>query len=185
VLAPKGHWDGKDKTFKFKIRAKSHSDYAKDAITRRSVGGHVVYLNEAPVIMTSKMQRIVAMSVTEAETIEACEAGQDMLSVYRLLKDMGLSVELPMILEIDNQGAIDIVNNWSSSGRTRHMDVRYKFLRELKEANVLRCVWCPSGESESDTFTKNLQGPLFFKHNKKFVGDDEYMTEGSKGESAE
>jgi hypothetical protein len=137
LLAPTGFWDGRDRNFEFKVRAKSDSEYAKDAMTRRSVGGHVVYLNGAPVIMSSKMHRIVAMSVTEAETIEACEAGQDMLYVYRLLKDMGLKVELPMILEIDNQGTVDIVNNWSSSGRTRHMDVRYKFLRELKEANVI------------------------------------------------
>ena len=80
-----------------------------------------------------------------------------------------------MILEVDNQGAIDIVNNWASSGRTRHMDVRYKFLRELKEANLLRCVWCPTAENESDAFTKNLSGPTHEKHISKWVGTDEYM----------
>ena len=42
-----------------------------------------------------------------------------------------------MILEIDNQGTVALVNNWSASGRTRHMDVRQKFLRELKEEGIL------------------------------------------------
>ena len=98
-----------------------------------------------------------------------------MLYVYRLLTYMGLSVELPMILEMDNQGAIDIVNNWSSSGRTRHMDLRMKYLREMKEANIIRCIWCPGKNNEADTLTKNNSGPDFEKHNRKFVGMDEYI----------
>ena len=147
----------------------------------------MVYLNNAPVVMTSRMQRIVALSVTEAEFIEGCECAQDMLFVMRLLNEMGLQVELPMVLEIDNQGAVDITNNWASSGRTRHMDVRYKFLRELKEANIIRCVWCPTDDNETDTFTKNLNGPAFEKCNIPYVGNDEYMkkSETSQGESAE
>ena len=46
---------------------------------------------------------------------------QDMLYVYRLLESIGLSVELPMLLEIDNKGAVDLANNWSMGGRTRHV----------------------------------------------------------------
>jgi hypothetical protein len=87
---------------------------------------------------------------------------------------MGLQVLLPMILECDNQGAVDIINNWSSTGRTRHIDVRYKFLRELKEANVLRVVWCSSVTNEADIFTKNVNGTVFKKHLKHLVGEDEY-----------
>jgi hypothetical protein len=61
------------------------------------------------------------------------------------------------------------------------MDTRYKFLRELKEANIIRCVWCPSAENEADTFTKNLHGPAFNKHNSKFVGVDKYMDDSDQG----
>jgi hypothetical protein len=172
-------WDGKDKNFLFCIRGKGDSEHAKDQATRKSVGGHVVYLNEAPVVMTSKMQRLVGLCSTETELIEQCELGQNMLFVWRLLKEMELKVELPMIMECDNEGAIDVVNNWSSSGRTRHLDVRYKFLRELKEANIIRVIWCPSAANEADIFTKNVQGPLFAKHIKNFVGKDEYMEDGS------
>ena len=187
VLNPTSQWDGKDKSYKFQISGKSDSEMAKDQDTRKSVGGHVVYLNCAPVTLTSRSQRIVAISVTEAELIQGCECAQDMLFVYHLLREMDLQVDLPMILQMDNQGAIDITNNWSSTGRTRHIDVRYKFLRELKEANLLNCVWCSTDDNETDTFTKNLQGPLFDKHNSKYVGHDAYMDstpEASKGEGA-
>ena len=77
--------------------------------------------------LARKMQRIVALSVTEAELIQCVECAQDMLYVMHVLEDMGLKVNKPMILECDNQGAVNIANNWSSMGRTRHMDVRYKF----------------------------------------------------------
>jgi hypothetical protein len=175
VLNPTGSWDGKDKTYKFQIRGKGDSDYAKDIATRKSVGGRVVYLNDAPVVLASKMQQIVGLSVTETEVVEQCETAQDMLYVMRLLKEMELQVEYPMILECDNQGAVDLMNNWSSGGQTRHMDVRYKFLRELKEANIIRVVWCSSESNESDVFTKNLSTLLFEKHIRNFVGSDKYM----------
>ncbi len=54
-----------------------------------------------------------------------------------ILESLGLKVKLPMILEMDNQGAVYLANNWSSGGRTRHIDVQSVFLRELKEASVL------------------------------------------------
>ena len=174
VLAPKGEWDGKDKSYKFVISGRCDAEHAKCHETRRSVGGHVVYLNGAPVVIACRKQRIVSISIGEAELIQATELAQDMLYVYRELTEMGLSVETPMIEEIDNSGAIDIANNWSSTGRTRHMDIRYKFLRELKEANLIRCVWIPTDLNETDIFTKNCQGPLFQKHIKKFVGEDHY-----------
>jgi hypothetical protein len=139
------------------------------------------------------MQRIVAVSVTEAELIEGCDCAQDLLYVLRLLTYMKLQVELPMILQMDNQGAIDIINNWSSTGRTRHMDTKVKFARELKEANIMKFVWVSTKLNESDTQTKNLHGPDFDRCNRKYVGSDEYSEGGpvesqngdSQGESVE
>ena len=115
-----------------------------------------MYLNLALVAIVCRMQRIVALSVTEAELIQIVECAQDMLFVWRLLTDMGLKVNLPMILESDNQGAINIVNNWSSTGCTHHINCRLKFLREMKEANVIRVVWRAGENNKSDVLTKNL-----------------------------
>jgi len=61
----------------------------------------------------------------EAETISGVACVQEMLQVMKILLSLGLLVELPMILEIDNKGAVDMANNWSVGGRTKHMDVRY------------------------------------------------------------
>jgi hypothetical protein len=88
---------------------------------------------------------------------------------------MGLKVKKPMILNVDNKGAKDLCDNWSVGGRTRHVEVKQMFLRELKESKVIDTNWIPGEEMQSDIYTKNLAGPLFEKHGSKFVGKDEYM----------
>ena len=80
-----------------------------------------------------------------------------------------------MILEIDNKGAVDIANGWSTNGRTRHVDVRLYFLRELKEAGIIETRWISGKRMSSDLFTKNLDRATFDTHVKAFCGEDEYM----------
>jgi len=77
-----------------------------------------------------------------------------------------------MILEIDNKGAVDMANNWSVGGRTNHMDVRYLWLRELKEQGLVRVIWMSVESNNADLFINNLPGPTFHKHAVKFVGED-------------
>ena len=81
---------------------------------------------------------------------------------------MGLKVELPMRLIVDNKGAVELANNWSISGRTRHMEVRQYFLRDLKDEGLIIAEWISGDEMSSDLFTKNLPGPVFNKHTKVF-----------------
>ncbi len=69
-----------------------------------------------------------------------------------------------MILEMDNKRAVDLINSFSIGGRTRHIDIKQYFLRELKEAKQLIVNWIPGSENSADMFTKNLDGPLFKKY---------------------
>ena len=178
LLRPTRKWDGKDKSYKFRIRGQSDSDYAKCPVTRRSVSGYATFLEDAPVTVKSAMQKIVTLSVTEAETVSAVQCVQDMLYVKRLLESMELQVELPMILEVDNRGAVDLANNWSAGGRTRHMQTRMFFLRDLQEEELVKVMWLKGDDNPVDLFTKNLAGPAFNKCAKVFVGDDEYVKKG-------
>ena len=70
-LNPDKRWNGIDKTFKFKIKGKSDSNFANCVNRRRSVNGWVVYLEGALVACKSNMQKIVALSVTEAKLVAA------------------------------------------------------------------------------------------------------------------
>jgi len=133
------------------------------------------------------MQKSFALSVCEAEQTMGVLCAQDMLYVWHILESMGLKVKLPMILEIDNKGAVDLANNWSIGGRTRHVDVRQCFLRELKESKVLDIRWIKGLENDADAFTKNLDGPAFEKcmgqdvHMKSYTSEQGGCQEGSQG----
>ena len=84
-----------------------------------------------------------------------------MLYCKNVLESMGLKVKLPMLLEMDNKGVVDLANNWSVGGRTRHVDVRQCFLRELKESKIMDIRWVKGTENDTDVFTQNLDGPAF------------------------
>jgi hypothetical protein len=77
------------------------------------------------------------------------------------LTDQGLFVQLPMILEIDNTGAKDLVCHWSASGRMRHVDTDQFLLRDLKEDVIVRTKWIPTA---AGLVAKHLYGPLVETH---------------------
>ena len=64
------------------------SDYTKCPVTRRSASGYETFLKGAPVTVKSAMQKVVELSVTEAETIAGFQCAQDMLYIKRVMKAM-------------------------------------------------------------------------------------------------
>jgi len=172
---PNRTWDGKS-PMKMKISGASDSEYMRDP-TRHSVNGWACFLEGCPINCASKMMPIIALSVTEAELYAAIQCVMDMLFAMRVLLCIGIEVEFPMIIEVDNKGAVDLCNNWSVGGRTRHIEVKMYFLRELKEMGIVKVVWKKGDDMPSDLFTKNLGGTTFEKHASEFVGKDEYYYE--------
>ncbi len=105
-----------------------------------------------------------------------------MLYQKNTLELIGLKVEYPMVLEMDNRGAIDLINSFSVGGHTRHINNKQCFLQELKEAKILIIKWIPGSENEADTFTKNLDGPIFKRYADLLLGEGSV---GSKGGDTE
>ncbi|KAL7573927.1 hypothetical protein ACA910_001939 [Epithemia clementina (nom. ined.)] len=176
VLRPDCTWDGTP-NFEFTISGRGDSDFAKDSEKRRSVTGSSVFLNGAVISASSRMQDSTTLSVSESELIAGVETAQKMLFAMRVLEDMGLKVKKPMKLEMDCQGALSLAHNWSSSGRTRHIDVKYHFLRELKELGLIMPVWMSTASNTSDMFTENLPGPQFNKFLPTYCTDEGVPTE--------
>ena len=172
-LKPERKWDG-NKEFRFRISGRSDSDFAKCPVTRKSVSGWNVKLEKCPVIVKSGMQRSPTLSVTESELVAGVTCAQDMLYVKNVLESIGLQVELPMKLEIDNKGAVDLTHNFSVNGRTKHIEYRYLWLRDMQEQNIIDVQWVHGEENETDIQTKNVSGPLFKKHCEVYCGIDEY-----------
>ena len=72
-------WKGE--TFKFRINGVAYSDYAKDPTMCRMLSGCATLLEGAPITVKSVMQKIVTLSVTEAETVAGFQFAQDMLYI--------------------------------------------------------------------------------------------------------
>ena len=133
----------------------------------RSVSGYVMFLCGVPIAWKSKQLKSVALSSSEAEFVAASEAVKDILFVVQVLESLDVAVEKPVVVRVDNMGAIFMSGNNSSSARTRHIDTRWHFVRELVEDKVVEVVFVKSQDNKSDMFTKNLNGDLFGAH----VGD--------------
>jgi hypothetical protein len=173
LIKPNRKWNG-DPNFEFEILGMSGANYATDPTTRKSISGFLVFLEGAPISMKSGQQNVVTLSSAEAELYAATQCAQDMLYAMRVLESMRLKVKKPMILQVDNKGAVDLANNWSIGGRTRHVEVRQYFLRDLKREGTILVEWVSGEEMSSDIFTKNCPGPLYEKHVKCFCGLDMY-----------
>ena len=101
----------------------------------------------------------------------AVSCAQDMLYANRIMELLELKVKLSIILEVDNKGTVDFINNWSVVGRTKHVDTRQLFLCGMKEQGVFQVKWVKGDENEVDLFTKNLPGHLFEKYCVIFNGN--------------
>jgi hypothetical protein len=168
-IEPKAHNDGDD----WVMVAYTDSDYAGDKDNRISVGGFIIFLLGVPIMWRSKAQRSVSLSSAEAEFCSLSDAAKEIKFVYQILMSMGIAVKLPIIVRVDNVGAIFMTENVSTNSRTKHVDVRYHFVREFVEEGFVKIVFVRSEHNTSDGFTKNVTGDIYDAH----VAD--YMAERS------
>ena len=161
-----------------KLVGYTDSNWASDKDTRRRVSGHVIYYSGALVSWRSKMQQCVTLSSTEAEYVACSQCVVEMEFLRQMLESMGEEVELPMTVYVDNTGAIDLAKNWSTTGRTKHIDIRFHYLREMSDNDMIDLIFVPSEENHADMFTKNLGEQPFGKGTESIgVGDTEGVNE--------
>ena len=89
-------------------------------------------------------------------------------------------MKLPMLLNVDNTGAIDLANIWSTTGKTKHIDVQFHYLRELVDQGMIKLNFVRSEENVADIFTKNLSANLFDEHSKRLGISRRNSKEGVK-----
>lgn len=104
------------------------ADMAGDLDGRKSTSGYLVTFTGRAVSWQSKLQKCVALSTTEAEYIAATEAAKEMLWMKRFLQDLGLKQNV-FVLNCDSQSALDLSKNATYHSQTKHIDVRYHWLR--------------------------------------------------------
>jgi hypothetical protein len=145
------------------LTAFSDSDWASDSSDRKSRSGCVFMMKGAAIAFHSKKQTVVALSSCEAEYISLCETVKTAKWLKRLCSDLGIGDDQIVIFE-DNQSSIKLAENQNSSGRTKHIDVRYHFVRDNVESGFIKLEHCGTANMTADIFTKALEKISFSKH---------------------
>jgi hypothetical protein len=139
--------------------AYSDSDWAGCVNTRRSVNGGVIMALGGPIVWHSRLQTTVARSSTEAEYISLGEVIKDVLYMRGIAAHVE-RVEVGMLgmsgVLVDNQGAVHMGYNNSTTRRSRHMDVRYHFVREYVARGAIELEYVQSALNLADVMTKSL-----------------------------
>ena len=172
------HWKALDRTMgyikkridrKIKLRkpkelrhySLADSNYALNTDDRKSISSMIVTFGGMPVLITSKTQKTVTLSSSEAELIALTLCAQETKFAQTLLEEMDNRTVRPVIIYEDNTGAIYLAENQVVGGRTKHIDTRVHFLRDMVEENYVRILHVRSEDNYADIGSKNQAVGLF------------------------
>lgn len=155
--------------------AYTDSDFAGDLDDRRSTSGFVFLLGSAAVSWSSKKQPIVTLSTTEAEYVAAASCACQCLWLKRVLEKLGHKEKRSTMIQCDNSSTIKLSKNSVFHGRSKHIDIKFHFLRDLVKDGVVELSYCNSQEQVADIMTKPIKLDQYLKL-RKMMG----MVEASK-----
>jgi Reverse transcriptase (RNA-dependent DNA polymerase) len=151
------------------ISAMSDADWASDKTDRKSVSGWIAYINGDAVSWQSKKQSAVALSTMESELYAECAATQELQWLRGFMKEIGVHHAVP-ILYGDSQSAIAAATNGVRTERSKHIDIKYRFITDVIARGRQTLQWISTHEQQADILTKALPAPQFEKLRKKIMG---------------
>jgi hypothetical protein len=139
----------------------SDSDYAASTEDRRCHFGYVFILNGGAVSWASIKQTSNVNATTEAEYIAACEGGKEAVFLHEILYILWPKDHLPITLRGDNEGSIALARNPEFHKRSKHIDTRYHYIRQLLADNLISIQHVPTKDMVADILTKPLKPSVF------------------------
>ena len=143
---------------KAQIKGHCDADWASSCSDRKSISAYVFWLDRSSGLISwkSKKQNIVALSSCEAEYISLSYCVQEAIYLQKLLNtfyEKDCKIDIASI-GVDNQGCIALAKNPVHQQRSKHIDVRYHFLRDAVSDKVIDLYYVPSKENIADVLTK-------------------------------
>ena len=157
------------------MKAYCDSDWAGDVDDRKSITGFSIFLTGCLICWKSRRQKTVTLSSSEAEYVAVSEVCTEILFIKTITDFLGLEVELPITIFCDNIGAIYIAHNPKNNGRTKHINVKYHFIREYVVDGTVKINFVRSKDNLADPFTKNVGQDAYDRHSSKYLKDMEEM----------
>ncbi|KAJ9542137.1 hypothetical protein OSB04_028643 [Centaurea solstitialis] len=154
----RGLWYPKESGFE--LVAFSDADHGGCQLDRKSTSGHVQFLGDKLVSWGSKKQHCVSTSTAEAEYVAAASCCSQVLWMRTQLRDYGYNFNhIPIYC--DSKSAIAITCNPVQHTRTKHIDIRYHFIKDHVERGTIELYFVNTEYQLADLFTKPLDEKRF------------------------
>jgi hypothetical protein len=159
------------------------SDFARDPDDRKSTSGYVFMLAGGAVSWRARKQPLVAFSTVEAEYIGASDAAKEAIWIRSLYARVlygqtlykhadhcahclcsNIETSEPQEIFVDNQGAIQLAQYPKFHERSKHISVRFHFIRDACERNAIKTTYLPTSDMLADIMTKSLPRDTHSKH---------------------
>ena len=138
----------------------SDANRARCIEDRKSTSGGCFYLGNNLVSWMSKKQNSVSLSTAKAEYIAMASCSAQLLWMKKLLHDYGITQDT-MCVFCDNTSAINLSKNPVQHSKSKHIEIRYHFIRDLVEEKTVYLEFINTDNQKADIFTKPLDGPRF------------------------
>jgi hypothetical protein len=145
-----------------------------NAEDQKSISGYVFLANMGTITWMSKKQNTIALSTTEAEYVALSEAAREAKWLHHLYGELGYAQKEPIILLGDNDGSISLTKNPQFHKRTKHVDLRWHWIRELVNDGLIKITNCTNPQQTADIMTKPLPRPKFNQHVNEIGLSDAY-----------
>jgi hypothetical protein len=105
---------------------------------------------------SSRKQELVTLSTAESEYLAATHAAKELLWLRRLNGNLSAPSSSATTLFCDNQAAVRLAEADNYHARTKHIDIRYHFIRDTVQCGEVSLVYCPTDDMTADILTKAL-----------------------------
>lgn len=146
-----------------KLVGYTDSDWAGSVDDRKSTSGYIFCLGTKVISWSSKKQKSVALSSAEAEYIAATDAACEGVWLRRILKDLKFEQKEPTTIFCDNMSTIAMTKNPVFHARSKHIELRHHFIRELVNEKEISMEFINTNNQPADFLTKAVTSEKFEK----------------------
>lgn len=143
------------------LESYADSNWAGCPETRRSTSGVLLKMSGGAVAWSSRRQKSVTLSSSEAEYVALGDAMKEILWIRHMLKELGEEQIGATLVRCDNATAIRTAYSDSQHSRMKHIDIKHHKIREEVENKSIQIEWIPTSQQQADLFTKGLGKKIF------------------------
>jgi hypothetical protein len=157
------------------LQGYTDSDWAGSAVDRKSTSGCCFSLGSTMITWFNRKQTSVALSSVEAEYMAVSMASCEAIWLHKLLTGLFDQELEPTVIYCDNQSCIKLSENLVFHDRSKHIEIRYHFIRDRIQKGAVKLQYISTDEQVADILTKPLEKGKFVFFKRQTWSGAEYL----------